>query len=97
MEEELELTVAENLGKQNAILLAGLVDEEDVENVDETKFLINDNNGRTLGFSGDKEVKYADVVRGSKGDHEVSTSWRRTRLTDKTTVLDSRTRTETIP
>ena len=43
------------------------MDENDVENADETHFIINFDNGRTLGFSGDKEVKYADVVSRSEG------------------------------
>ena len=35
--------------------------------MDETHFLINCNNGRTLVFRGDKEIKYADVVSGGIG------------------------------
>ncbi|CAM6103572.1 unnamed protein product [Calypogeia fissa] len=38
-----------------------------VENIDETYFVINMDNGRTLGFVGDTEVKYADVVSGGVG------------------------------
>ena len=33
-----------------------------MENIDETHFFINMDNGRTLGFRGDSNVKYADVV-----------------------------------
>eukprot|EP00171_Calliarthron_tuberculosum_P022372 IDg22372t1 len=43
------------------------LDEIDVENADETHFVINIDNGRTLGFSGESEVKYADVVSGGEG------------------------------
>ena len=45
----------------------GAIDENDVDNVDETHFMINMDNERTLGFSGESEVKYADVVSGGEG------------------------------
>ena len=35
-----------------------------MENVDETHFVINLDNNRTLGFRGDTTVKYAKVVFG---------------------------------
>lgn len=38
-----------------------------VENVDETHSVINMDNGKTLGFQGDENVKYADVVSGGIG------------------------------
>ena len=66
-EEELEASVAHHLGTVSGLLSAGKMDENDVENADETNFIINVDNGRTLGFSGDKEVKYADVVSGGEG------------------------------
>jgi hypothetical protein len=37
-----------------------------IENIDETHFVVNVDNGRTLGFRGDTTIKYADVV--SSGD-----------------------------
>ena len=37
-----------------------------MENVDETHFVINMDNGRSLGFRGDSTVKYADVVAGGE-------------------------------
>ena len=40
--------------------------EDFIENVDETHFVINMDNGRTLGFRGDQAVKYADVVSGGE-------------------------------
>lgn len=43
---------------------SGELDENYQENMDEIHFLINMNNGRTLGFRGDREVKYAEVVSG---------------------------------
>ena len=45
----------------------GILDEILVENVDETHFIINMDNGKTLGFRGDNDVKYADVVSGGVG------------------------------
>lgn len=41
--------------------------ENDVEKADETKFIIDMDNGKTLGFTGDTEVKYDDVVLGGEG------------------------------
>ena len=35
-----------------------------MENLDETHFVVNLDNGKTLGFRGDTTVKYADVVSG---------------------------------
>ena len=35
-----------------------------MENIDETYFVVNMNNGRTLGFRGDTTVSYAEVVSG---------------------------------
>lgn len=37
-----------------------------MENVDETHFVINMDNGRSLGFRGDSTVKYANVVAGGE-------------------------------
>ena len=37
-----------------------------MENIDETHFVINLDNGRTLGFRGDTTVKYAEVVSGGE-------------------------------
>ena len=42
-------------------------DENDVENADETHFVIDMDNGSTLGFAGGGEVKYAEVVSGGEG------------------------------
>lgn len=41
--------------------------EEDVENADQTNFLINVDDGRTMGLRGDDEVRYANVVFGGEG------------------------------
>ena len=42
--------------------LSGEFDENLTEYIDETHFLINCNNDKTLGFCGDDVVKYADGV-----------------------------------
>ena len=41
--------------------------EELICNMDETHFVINFENGRTLGFRGDQDVKYAENVSGGEG------------------------------
>jgi hypothetical protein len=43
------------------------LDENLFENADETHFVINMDNEKTLGFRGDNNVKYADVVSGGMG------------------------------
>ena len=35
-----------------------------MENIDETHFVVNMDNSRTLGFCGDTTIKYAEVVSG---------------------------------
>jgi hypothetical protein len=45
----------------------GDLKEEMVENWDETHFVINLDNGKTLGLIGEKSIKYADVVSGGEG------------------------------
>ena len=42
------------------------VEENNIENADETHFMINMDDGKILGFCGEKEVKYADVVSGGE-------------------------------
>lgn len=66
-EKEIEISVAVHLGTVSGLMTACKLDENDIENADETHFIINVDNGRTLGFCGDKEVKYADVVSGGEG------------------------------
>ena len=46
---------------------SGELIEDLIENVDETHFIINMNNGKTLGFRRDDIVKYVDVVSGGVG------------------------------
>lgn len=66
-EEDIEVSVAIHLGTVSGLMGSGEMDENNVENADETHFVINVDNGRTLGFCGDTEVKYADVVSGGEG------------------------------
>ena len=63
----IEKEVAFHLGTFNREFETGAIDENYVENTDETHFTINMDNGRTLGFSGESEVKYADVFSGGEG------------------------------
>lgn len=37
------------------------------ENLDETHFVIDYDNGKTLGYIGEEKIKYADVVSGGEG------------------------------
>ena len=64
MQRQLEKSVAYHLGVVSRQFEEGLLDEDMCENVDETHFIINMDNGKTLGFAGDTEVRYADVVSG---------------------------------
>ena len=43
------------------------MDEAFVESLGETYFIFNVDNGKTLGFRGDENVKYADVASGGVG------------------------------
>ena len=63
-EQEIEMQVAYHLGVLNRGFQDGTFDENLMENIDETHFVVNMDNGRTLGFHGDTTVKYADVVSG---------------------------------
>lgn len=63
----IERSVAYHLGEMQRAFESGELDEDDVENIDETHFVINMDNGLTLGFAGDDDVKYADVVSGGEG------------------------------
>ena len=43
------------------------LDENLIENIDETHFVIKMSNGRTVGFSEDKHARVTDVVSGGEG------------------------------
>ena len=60
-------TVAYHMGELRRGFESGDLNEELLCNMDETHFVINCDNVRTLGFHGDTEVKYADVVSDGIG------------------------------
>ncbi|RLN06831.1 hypothetical protein BBJ28_00026101 [Nothophytophthora sp. Chile5] len=64
---QIEQEVACHLGELKRGFEAGTLDENTMENIDETHFVIDFDNGKTLGFSGEKKIKYADVVSGGEG------------------------------
>ncbi|RAW27157.1 hypothetical protein PC110_g16450 [Phytophthora cactorum] len=61
---QIEREVVQHLGKLKRDFESGSLDETTVENVDETHFVIDFDNGKILGFVTEKQVKYADVVTG---------------------------------
>lgn len=63
----IEIEVVYCKGTVGKDIRSGLVNENDVENADETHFLVNGDNGRTFRFCGDPNVKYADVSVAGKG------------------------------
>lgn len=63
---EIEISVAAHLGSVSGLFDSKLMDENFVENADKTDFLINVDNEHTIGFSGNKEAKYTDVISGGK-------------------------------
>ena len=65
--ERLEKQVAYHLGFMARGFRSGKLNEDCIENVNETHFFFDVDNGRTLGFSGESEVKYADAVSGGEG------------------------------
>ena len=64
---QVEREVATHLGELRNMLTSGEVDENYLGNADETHFVINLDNGRTLGFAEEIEVKFGDVVSGGQG------------------------------
>ena len=63
-EQEIEMHIAHYLGVLQRGIQSGEFDENLMDNIDETHFVINVDNGRTLGFRGDSTVRYAEVVFG---------------------------------
>ena len=63
----IEKEVSFHLGKLCREFRAGTPNESDVGNADQTHFVISYDNGRTLGFMGNEEIKYADVASGGEG------------------------------
>ena len=63
-EQEIEMHTAHHLGVLQRGFQSGEFDENLIDNLDETHFVINVDNGRTLGFRGNSIVRYAEVVSG---------------------------------
>lgn len=63
----IEKHVAYLLGCVAQDMLSDALDEQYIENADETHFMVNMDDGKTLGFRGDDQVKYTDVVFGGEG------------------------------
>lgn len=63
-EKHIDKRVSFHLGSMKRGFESGLFDEDNMENVDETHFTFNMDNGNTLGFRRDVVIKYADVVSG---------------------------------
>ena len=59
--------MAYHLGTLKRGFEAGDLVENLVENSDETHFLPNMDNGRTIGLRGQESVKYAAVISGDEG------------------------------
>ena len=55
-----------NLAKLFGIFASGL-NESDLRNAIENRFVVNFDNGRTLGFTGEKEINNTDVVSEEVG------------------------------
>jgi hypothetical protein len=61
---QIEMQATYHLGVLQRGFQTSIFDENLIENIDETHFVVNVDNGRTLGFQGDTTIKYADVVSG---------------------------------
>lgn len=66
-QEMIEKEVAYDFGVMKTAFESGELDEDMMENVDETHFVVNMDNGRTLEFVGCGDVKHADVSSGGQG------------------------------
>lgn len=63
----IEQAVAYHLGCVKRDFDAGVLDENMVENIDETHFVVNMDNKKTIAVKGTDTVKYQDVVSGGEG------------------------------
>ena len=63
---QIEMQAAHHLGVLQRDFQTDIFDENLIKNIDEAHFVINMDNGCTLGYRGDTIVKYTDVV--SSGD-----------------------------
>jgi hypothetical protein len=58
----MKMLIAFHLGIVQHGFLSGKYNKNYIKNVDETHFIINIDNGKTLGFYGNQAVEYTDVV-----------------------------------
>lgn len=63
---ELEKDVARDLCRLKRGFESGELDQECIKNADETHFVFNMDDGRTLGFTKDQEVRYTDITSGTE-------------------------------
>ena len=61
------MSVSNYMGKLHSGIKSGEMCEALIHNMEETNFVIKFENGSTLGFSGDENVKYVDVVLSCEG------------------------------
>ncbi|KAL0229044.1 hypothetical protein GEMRC1_013664 [Eukaryota sp. GEM-RC1] len=66
-QQEIERAVAFHLGELKRGFDSEELSDNLMVNFDETHFIINSDNGKTLGFVGDDKVRYSDVVSGGEG------------------------------
>jgi len=66
-QELIEQEIAYHLGVVKLAFDAKELEEDLVENIDETHFVLNMDNGKTLGFIAENEVKHVDVSSGGDG------------------------------
>jgi len=64
---QIEQAIAAHLGTMKREYESGSLNEDLVSNADETHFVFNMDNGRSIGFRGDSTVKYSDIVAGDEG------------------------------
>lgn len=66
-QEQIERELVFHLGVLKQAFEDNTLHDNLVENIDETHFLINMDNMRTLGFSGYKDRRFIDVISGREG------------------------------
>ena len=66
-EAHIEMSVAYHMGELHRVFKSGKLREELIYDMDKTTFVTNFDNGRTLGFRGDENVKYAAAASGGEG------------------------------
>ena len=65
--EEIDRSAVRHLGRMKRAFDSGELNEDLVFNMDETHFVVNMDDKKTLALKGDTEIKYADVVSGDEG------------------------------